>query len=257
MISRRYIVNWSGEHPWQEQDQIEQDLLLSQAICEIAGDELLSGELALRGGTAFHKLFLEKPYRYSEDLDYVRTSAGRIGEVLERLRDIGDNLGYTVRTKMGMYPKVLWRYTADSGLNAKIKIEINTYEREPVKGFQFLTHSVLSPYYSNTVSVRSFYAEELVATKIRALYQRAKGRDLFDLWLALTELKIDASEVVEIFSVYRPLDLTREGAIDNLRKKLETTLYVNDIANLLRNDAKVYDPAVAGEIVISNLLSLL
>ena len=103
MISRRDIINWSGEHPWQEQDQIEQDLLLSQAICEIASDELLAEELALRGGTALHKLFLEKPLRYSEDLDYVRTTAGGIGEVTGRLLDIGKKLGYTVSSKMGMF----------------------------------------------------------------------------------------------------------------------------------------------------------
>ncbi|MBQ6734408.1 MAG: nucleotidyl transferase AbiEii/AbiGii toxin family protein [Lachnospiraceae bacterium] len=257
MISRRDIINWSVEHPWQEQDQIEQDLLLSQAICEIASDELLAEELALRGGTAFHKLFLEKPLRYSEDLDYVRTTAGGIGEVTGRLLDIGKRLGYTVSSKMGMYPKVLWRYIADSGLNAKIKIEINTYEREPVRGFQTPAHSVLSPYYHNTVRVRTFFTEELMATKIRALYQRAKGRDLFDLWLALTELKINAADVVDIFSAYRPPDLTSEEAIKNLRKKLDMASYVKDTANLLRNDAPVYDPIAAGEIVISNLLSAL
>ena len=32
----------------------------------------------------------------------------------------------------------------------------------------------------------TFKIDELMGTKLRALYQRTKGRDLFDLWLALT-----------------------------------------------------------------------
>ena len=76
MIPREDIIAWGVDHPWPELDQIEQDLLLSEAICEISNDDLLGNELALRGGTAFHKLFMKTPYRYSEDLDYVRSTEG-------------------------------------------------------------------------------------------------------------------------------------------------------------------------------------
>ena len=64
MISLHDITQWGIDHPWSSQDQIEQDLLLSQAICEIANDRLLGNELVLRGGTAFHKLFLDEAFRY-------------------------------------------------------------------------------------------------------------------------------------------------------------------------------------------------
>ena len=81
MMLRQNIIQWGVDHPWQNENQIEQDLLLSRAMIEIANDPLLGEELVLRGDTAFHKLFLPKPYRYSEDLDFVRTGAGGIGEV--------------------------------------------------------------------------------------------------------------------------------------------------------------------------------
>lgn len=116
------------DHPWQNENQIEQDLLLSMAMIEIASDPLLGQELVLRGGTAFHKLFLPEPYRYSEDLDFVRTTEGGIGGVMKRLTSLGCELGFDVRTKMGMYPKVIWRFTFEDGVSGKIKIEINTYE---------------------------------------------------------------------------------------------------------------------------------
>ncbi|MDR0500267.1 MAG: nucleotidyl transferase AbiEii/AbiGii toxin family protein [Coriobacteriales bacterium] len=85
MIPASDITKWGTTHLWPTREQLEQDLLLSQAICVIAKDELLDAELVLRGGTAFHKFFLQRPYRYSEDLDYVRTSSGAIGGIMKRL----------------------------------------------------------------------------------------------------------------------------------------------------------------------------
>lgn len=41
----------------------------------VAGGSYLSEELAFRGGTALHKLHLDRPSQCSEDLDYVRNSA--------------------------------------------------------------------------------------------------------------------------------------------------------------------------------------
>lgn len=174
MISRGDIIAWGVDHPWPELDQIEQDLLLSEAICEISNDGLLGNELGLRGGTAFHKLFMKTPYRYSEDLDYVRSTEGGIGDIIDRLRAVGEKLGYTVTSKIKKYPKIFWRYTSSSGIPSKIKIEINTFERSPAMGYVFVTHSVDSPYYKKSARVRTFCEEELVATKIRALYQRSK-----------------------------------------------------------------------------------
>ena len=87
MIPRDAITAWGVDHRWPLRDQVEQDLLLSRAICAIAEDPYLSGELVFRGGTALHKLHLDRPYRYSEDLDYVRRTAGGIaGSSVFRVR---------------------------------------------------------------------------------------------------------------------------------------------------------------------------
>ena len=78
MIPYNTITNWGVSHPWPTREQIEQDMLLSKAICDIYCNEKLSGELVFRGGTALNKLILREPYRYSEDLDFVRTTSGGI-----------------------------------------------------------------------------------------------------------------------------------------------------------------------------------
>ncbi len=50
--------------------------------------------------------------------------------------------------------------------------------------------------------VTTFQQEELLATKVRALYQRRKGRDLFDLWLGLTAGKADAAKVEDFSGIH-------------------------------------------------------
>ena len=87
MLSVNDIAAWGRAHPWASADQIEQDLLLSRAICAIADDDYLGQELAFRGGTALHKLHLPAPLRYSEDLDYVRSTGGGIGQLTGALLD--------------------------------------------------------------------------------------------------------------------------------------------------------------------------
>ena len=93
MIPQANIVEWSNGVPWPTIEQVEQDLLLSRLIIEIAEDPYLGKELAFRGGTCLHKLHIVPGLRYSEDLDYVRRTADGIGDVFDALRAIGDRLG--------------------------------------------------------------------------------------------------------------------------------------------------------------------
>ena len=79
------------------------------SICIISNNKLLKNELILRSGTALHKLFMPTPFRYSEDLDYIRINSGGIGDVMKELTTLGKRLGFNVTTKMSMYPKVYWR----------------------------------------------------------------------------------------------------------------------------------------------------
>lgn len=257
MIPSNDIVKWAIDHQWPTRDQVEQDLLLSQAMCEISNNELLGSELVLRGGTAFHKLFLPRPLRYSEDLDYVRISSGGIGDVMKRLTLLGTDLGYKVNTKMGVFPKVLWRTTAESGLPLKIKIEINTFERSPSLPLTTLHHEVDTAWYSSSANIKVFQAEELVATKIRALYQRSKGRDLFDFWLALTVLNLDTEKIIAAFEPYHPEATSATQMINNLEAKLTDRSFLEDLNNLVvRNDLD-YDPNIAGKLIIDEILTRL
>ena len=78
MIPRRYIEEWKEIAPWPENSQVEQDLVISRALVEIFSNPFLKENLAFRGGTALHKLYLEPPTRYSEDIDLVQIKEGPI-----------------------------------------------------------------------------------------------------------------------------------------------------------------------------------
>jgi predicted nucleotidyltransferase component of viral defense system len=96
VIPKPHITEWAAVAPWQTAEQIEQDLLLSRLIVEIANDDYLGSELVFRGGTCLHKLRIAPAMRYSEDLDYVRRTDGGIAAMIDALRAIGSRLDMKV-----------------------------------------------------------------------------------------------------------------------------------------------------------------
>ncbi|MHB1739500.1 MAG: nucleotidyl transferase AbiEii/AbiGii toxin family protein [Actinomycetes bacterium] len=95
------------------------------------------------------------------------------------------------------------------------------------------------------------------STKLRALYQRSKGRDLLDLWLALTRLELAAADIVECFTPYRPDTYTRGLAEQNLRAKLRDRNFWNGLNPLVAAWPEGYEIDSAAELVIADVFSLL
>jgi len=93
---------------------------------------------------------------------------------------------------------------------------------------------------------------ELIGTKLRALYQRRKGRDLFDLYRASFHPTFDASVVLNCFKRYmmlsgNPIPSQKEFLI-NLEEKMKNRLFLRDTTNLFRPSIQ-YDPKKAFEAV--------
>lgn len=258
MIPRASIVAWSPVAPWPSEDQVEQDLALSRLMVEIANDPYLGDELIFRGGTCLHKLHLPNAARYSEDLDYVRRSAGGIAQLTGALTAIGQRLGMEVRTKIGRHPKIYLRVPFESGSSTmRVKVEVNTFERTPARRPIRMVHAVDSPWFTGDAEVQTFDLAELVATKIRALFQRSKGRDLFDLWLAMTQLGVSPADLAECFETYRPDGYTARRAELNLRDKLKSVGFRNDLIPLVSEWPVGYDIDRAGALILEEVFPLL
>ncbi len=139
-----------------------------------------------------------------------------------------------VRTKIGRHPKIYLRAPFESGsANMRIKVEVNTFERAPARPPIRMPHTVSSPWFTGPAEVQTFDLAEMVATKIRALFQRSKGRDLYDLWLAMTSLGLRPPDLAECFETYRPEEYTARRAELNLRDKLESVSFGNDLQPLV------------------------
>ena len=103
----------------------------------------------------------------------------------------------------------------------------------------------------------TFQLEELVATKLRALFQRKKGRDLFDLWLALTVLGLDPAEIVACFGPYEPAGYTAERARQGLEEHLADAGFRRDLEPLMRTTPSDYDIDAAAALVRDELFNRL
>jgi hypothetical protein len=234
VITQADVAHWRTQVPWTSPENVEQDLVLSRLIIAFANHPLLGDDLVFRGGTCLHKLWLERPWRYSEDLDYVRRSDGGVGEVLDAIRDVARLVGFDeVRTEIGRHPKARLRSTFLNGQRLQIKVEMNTFERSSARPTVIRPFSVVSPWFTGSADVPTFALEELTATKIRALFQRSKGRDLFDLWLVVEYAGVRPAAIAQCFGPYRPDQWTTTRALDNLTAKLEDTTFTTDLELLI------------------------
>jgi predicted nucleotidyltransferase component of viral defense system len=198
MIPAMNIVAWGRTVPWVEQRQVEQDLIISRALIELFADPFLKEQLRFRGGTALNKLHFPKPLRYSEDLDFTRTKAGGIGQVLDRTRQCLEPwMGKAQFVQSKVAPKLYFNTIAEDPASPpiRVKVEINTRERTVYDKPQSVSFAVSNPWFSGSADIATFTKEEMLATKLRALLQRNKGRDLIDL-----------SHAVDVFGDHRLQD---------------------------------------------------
>jgi predicted nucleotidyltransferase component of viral defense system len=240
MIPAQNIVAWGNVVPWADQRQVEQDLIICRAIVAIFSDDLLNRGLRFRGGTALNKLHFVPPLRYSEDIDLVRTTGGPIGPILERLRAVLEPwLGRAQFDQSPVAPKLRFRVEAEdgSGVPIRLKVEVNTREITAFDPAAALPFSVENPWFAGNASIQTFSREEMLATKLRALLQRDKGRDLYDLAHALERFEgLDAARVAALFVRYLEGSgqaITRAQAQQRMFAKLANPRFVIDMKPLL------------------------
>lgn len=237
MIPQAYLQAWSAKAPWPDLRQIEQDLMICRALCDLFNAPALRGKIAFRGGTAINKLLFRQPLRYSEDIDLVQTQPEPIGATVDAIRDALAWLGKCNREQAGHSMHLVFKFApeVDAQATLKLKVEINTREHENLFGIRHYPFAVENDWYRGQAEIASFEPEELFGTKLRALLQRRKNRDLFDLGEGLQQLALDADKLVASFEHYLALEgkpITRAMAEQRMLEKLTRSL-TEDIAPLL------------------------
>ena len=260
MIPQAHITEWSNTVPWQTNEQVEQDLVICRALIEIFKNDFLADSLAFRGGTALHKLYLQPQPRYSEDIDLVQIKAGSIGKVIDNIREALSFLGKAKVETGETMSAMTFRFESEFPpvVSLRLKIETNCREHFTVLGWEKKPFEVKSSWFNGECNLTTYKLEELLGTKLRALYQRRKGRDLYDLWKAFKHSKINPDLVIKCykeymkFSLEKPIPSKKEFLI-NIEAKKADDEFLGDISALLRPDEK-YNHEEAFKILIEELI---
>ena len=110
-----------------------------------------------------------------------------------------------------------------------------------------------SNWFRGDCEITTYAFEELLGTKLRALYQRKKGRDLFDLQVALDKGFVDAQKVMECYKRYMEFSVGKPPSykqfMQNMELKMQDSEFLGDTELLLRPDADKFDPERAFQMV--------
>ena len=262
MIPRDYITAWRAQAPWRLDAQVEQDLVISRAIVELFSVPEVANSLVFRGGTALYKIYLTPPARYSEDIDLVQARVEPIGETLDRARAVLDPwLGEPRRVFKEGRVNLVYRFESEDAppLKLKLKVEINTREHFTELGVKRVPFRVENPWFSGGADVSTYAIDELLCTKLRALYQRKKGRDLFDVSHALDQGRIDPPTLLACFDRYMTegeRSVTRAQFEANLAQKRKQPDFRDDVGPLLR-PGFTWDFEAGMDAVLENIIALL
>ena len=241
MIPKPHIAKWQDHAPWKQFYQVEQDLVISRALVEIFSDDFLRENLAFRGGTALHKLYLNPAPRYSEDIDLVQIKAGPIKPIMERLKEVITFFEEPRKTQVkGHGAKALYRFTSEyEEIRLRLKLEINCKEHFNVLDWVDFPFEVESEWFSGKAKIRTYNINELLGTKLRALYQRSKGRDLFDLDYSRLNIELNSDEIIHCFEEYTTFSTghkppSKKEFLLNIGEKEQDPDFTGDMEALLR-----------------------
>jgi predicted nucleotidyltransferase component of viral defense system len=197
-MQSRDEIQRAARHEGVPATTIEKDLLLDAMLGEIARAPYGAGTLFFKGGTAIRKLFIPG-YRYSEDLDFTFEGSWNMAALRRWLADMAAAMEQaTGQPSRSLTVSETRNVTGEEALDAhlivssrlsstltqRVKFDITHFEHvfDPIEAR--LDSGVLLPAYS---------LEEIVAEKVRSLFQRVRPRDLYDL--AALALRVNSATV--------------------------------------------------------------
>ena len=216
---------------------IEKDLVISIVLAIISDSPAFSwcsDKLIFRGGTCIKKVFYPDETRFSEDIDLMGLNIEEAGLFMRSVNKlVGMNLGVT------SFDSTEVQYSNERGLDfmlyytsvlqQKDHISFNLSTAYPMERIQKRA-VIVEPYLQINPSILTLGIKEILAEKTRALLQRRKPRDLFDVWFLIKnkELELDRSLLRK--------KLERSYAAAPFSKKEEASSYVmEDIISRIKS----------------------
>ena len=197
MITHPEIKNLVTEWGLRE-SIIEKDYVVSWVLWGIGADPELGVHWVFKGGTSLKKCYIET-WRFSEDLDFTVMPGGfykpediepLIKRVLERVYD-ESGIDFSIKPSIFKYAdkylytegNIYYRGPRNARNPARIKLDISGAEKivRPT-----ILRDISHPYSDSLpapAQVRCYAFEEIFAEKLRAMGERGRPRDLYDIVL--------------------------------------------------------------------------
>jgi len=210
---------------------VEKDYVLGWLLWGIGSEPALQDRWIFKGGTCLKKCFIET-YRFSEDLDFTVLPGGPMEPdvllpvLVEMLDRVEQETGITLTSRaptVRMRPdgrsaegRLYYRGPRGAPTEARVKLDLTTDElvvEAPVR------REIAHAYEDNLPqdgAVRCYAFVEVFAEKLRALGQRTRPRDLYDVvnlyrHAELRDARVAVSAVLEQKCSYRKIAVpTRE-----------------------------------------------
>lgn len=168
----------------------ERDVVLTYALHALH-DAGVAAHLAFKGGTCLRKTVFGSAGRFSEDLDFTLDARGADDDVLVRLVEAFNREHHGVGFSFDAYYKtdgdtsfggeVLYRHAWNSAGRFRLQVSLRERPTLPVTLRRMKPQAYFAYLEFEPFAVRSLDVVEMAAEKVRAAFQRAKVRDLYDL----------------------------------------------------------------------------
>lgn len=170
----------------------EKDYFLA-VVLQIIYNSNLKDKLVFKGGTALNHLYLDQ-LCFSEDLDFSSIKSVTIDEI----KDVFDKYDFLEIKKVSPSDFSLkidrLKFIGPLEQANSIKIDIDLTQKVILPPQNFDYHNV----YGLQVKVLGMGLKEICAEKLRAINERARYRDFYDLTMALKKHSVDLKEIVNI-----------------------------------------------------------
>jgi predicted nucleotidyltransferase component of viral defense system len=256
MIPEKFVDLYARNSGVRDKLVAERDVVLTYALGALVAEGVM-GALAFKGGTCLRKLVFGSSGRFSEDLDFTIDTDGDVDDVLQRVLGALDHEHFGITFRVGDFYKSdgdtslggVIRYRHEWNQEGKFGLDVSLRERPtlPVRAHP-LEHQSYFPWLEFQVpAVRRLDVTEMAAEKLRATFQRAKVRDLYDLH-RFTQRPFDPEllrrlVVLELWQVQDPFSPER------LFGKIRGEAYDwDDLRKLLRVGEKLDPEAVVASV---------
>lgn len=190
---------------------VEKDYFLA-LVLQMIYNSKLKDKLVFKGGTAIHHLYLDQ-LRFSEDLDFTALDTISISDLEEVIKpfDFLEIVKY-YPSKFALKVERL-KFVGPLGQANSIKLDVSFDQNLILPATEIDYRNI----FKVPITVQAMALEEICAEKLRAINERARYRDFYDLATVLKNNNFEPEKILEILKQKElRAPLSSESILSNL-----------------------------------------